>query len=251
MIESLAEHGVLASDLTPSLMATHTIANPEYDPAEAARVERERAQEAADQAEALRLEAELNATEQEETKNEDEEVEVEDIPFDSPPLKLVKRSLPSVSADRSDLAFGIDSPPGSSSPLPPSLSPPASPVPPPYSKRSISSSAPNPFGDDDDEDEGGDIGRFDSDEEELRATPKPPKIVLPEPEEAEEQPKIVGTTTDLEKPLRKEDENATPLLPGSSTTVTAADEDITLDIRWTILFVSCCTRPRPSSERFH
>lgn len=250
MIESLAEHGVLASDLTPSLMATHTIANPEYDPAEAARVERERVEEAAEEAEALRLEAELKSTEQEETKDEDEEVEVEDIPFDSPPLKPVKRSIPSVSADRSDLAFGIDSPPSSSSPLPPSSSPPASPPPPPYSKRSMSSSAPNPFGDDD-EDEGGDIGRFDSDEEELRATPKPPKIVLPESEEAEEQPKIVGTTTDLEKPLRKEDENATPLLPGSSTTVTAADEDITLDIRWTILFVSCCTRALPSSERFH
>lgn len=37
MIESLAEHGVLAMDLVPSLMTTHTVANPEYDPAEAKR----------------------------------------------------------------------------------------------------------------------------------------------------------------------------------------------------------------------
>lgn len=37
MIESLAEHGVLATDLVPSLMTTHTVANPEYDPAEAKR----------------------------------------------------------------------------------------------------------------------------------------------------------------------------------------------------------------------
>lgn len=37
MIESLAEHGVQAMDLVPSLMTTHTVANPEYDPAEARR----------------------------------------------------------------------------------------------------------------------------------------------------------------------------------------------------------------------
>ncbi|KAF8527388.1 hypothetical protein BU17DRAFT_39586 [Hysterangium stoloniferum] len=42
MIENLAEHGVLASDLVPSLMTTHTVANPEYDPAEARRAEEER-----------------------------------------------------------------------------------------------------------------------------------------------------------------------------------------------------------------
>lgn len=35
MIESLANHGVLASDLIPALMTTHTVANPEYDPEEA------------------------------------------------------------------------------------------------------------------------------------------------------------------------------------------------------------------------
>ncbi|KAG6812431.1 hypothetical protein H0H92_002897 [Tricholoma furcatifolium] len=42
MIESLAEHGVLASDLVPPLMTTHTVANPEYDPSEAHRREEER-----------------------------------------------------------------------------------------------------------------------------------------------------------------------------------------------------------------
>ncbi|CAE6518397.1 unnamed protein product [Rhizoctonia solani] len=43
MIESLAEHGVAAMDLVPALMTTHTIANPEYDPAEARRKEAEEA----------------------------------------------------------------------------------------------------------------------------------------------------------------------------------------------------------------
>lgn len=35
MIASLAEHGVQPTDLVPSLMTTHTVANPEYDPIEA------------------------------------------------------------------------------------------------------------------------------------------------------------------------------------------------------------------------
>lgn len=39
MIESLAVHGVQPMDLVPALMTTHTVANPEYDPAEARRQE--------------------------------------------------------------------------------------------------------------------------------------------------------------------------------------------------------------------
>jgi hypothetical protein len=39
MIDSLALHGVQASDLAPSLMTTHTISNPEYDPMEAKKQE--------------------------------------------------------------------------------------------------------------------------------------------------------------------------------------------------------------------
>ena len=37
MIENLAEHGLQPSDMVPALMTTHTVANPEYDPAEAKR----------------------------------------------------------------------------------------------------------------------------------------------------------------------------------------------------------------------
>ena len=43
MIESLAIHGIEAKDLVPSLMTTHTVANPEYDPAEARRQAEEKA----------------------------------------------------------------------------------------------------------------------------------------------------------------------------------------------------------------
>jgi len=42
MIETLAEHGVTAMDLVPTLMTTHTVANPEYDPVEAKKAEEER-----------------------------------------------------------------------------------------------------------------------------------------------------------------------------------------------------------------
>lgn len=46
MIESLAQHGVRPDDLIPSLMTTHTVANPEYDPAEARRQEEDKLAEA-------------------------------------------------------------------------------------------------------------------------------------------------------------------------------------------------------------
>ena len=39
MIDQLAEHGVTSMDLVPSLVTTHTVHNPEYDPEEAARQE--------------------------------------------------------------------------------------------------------------------------------------------------------------------------------------------------------------------
>lgn len=42
MIESLALHGIQAEDLTPPLMTTHTVANPEYDPEDARRLDEER-----------------------------------------------------------------------------------------------------------------------------------------------------------------------------------------------------------------
>lgn len=43
MIDTLSTHGVQAADLAPALMTTHTVANPEYDPAEAKRQDEERA----------------------------------------------------------------------------------------------------------------------------------------------------------------------------------------------------------------
>ena len=42
MIDILAKHGMQAIGLAPSLMTTHTVANPEYDTVEAQRLEKER-----------------------------------------------------------------------------------------------------------------------------------------------------------------------------------------------------------------
>ena len=46
MIQNLALHGVIPEDLVPALMTTHTVANPEYDPAEAKRQQQEREEDA-------------------------------------------------------------------------------------------------------------------------------------------------------------------------------------------------------------
>jgi hypothetical protein len=51
MVESLAVHGVLATDLVPALMTTHTVANPEYDPAAARQKEQDDADDAFDDTE--------------------------------------------------------------------------------------------------------------------------------------------------------------------------------------------------------
>jgi hypothetical protein len=51
MIESLAEHGVLPTDLVPALMTTHTVANPEFDPAAKRQYDEERAAAALDDTE--------------------------------------------------------------------------------------------------------------------------------------------------------------------------------------------------------
>ncbi|CDO73397.1 hypothetical protein BN946_scf185013.g31 [Trametes cinnabarina] len=117
MIETLGQHGIKAKDLVPPLMTTHTVANPEYDPAEALK------------------QAELREAE--------------------------------ASKESADIAE--------------SISPPSTP-PPTYS-------------------------------------PSPPPV----------PPKPQQTTTKVLE------ETAAPAMPGVSTHLSAADKDVTLDIRWTVL----------------
>ncbi|OWZ64032.1 hypothetical protein AYX15_04131 [Cryptococcus neoformans] len=91
MIESLAEHGVDPSDLVPALMTTHTVNNPDFDPKEKERVDLE---------EALRKEAEADDEAEREAKaKEERRVVVEDQGASNteteppPPYEVEERSI--------------------------------------------------------------------------------------------------------------------------------------------------------------
>jgi hypothetical protein len=255
MIESLAAHGVDAMDLVPSLMATHTVPNPEYDPKEAARVakeDEEKQQQEREQAEREEEEgppppqySETDASlqtgggeragiEKEEASAFGQEEDDEPSPFDSPPTPKAKSNrlaLPPEDSGGDIGSLGEDDDPfgglsRSSPPSPPlRSSSPSTPTPtlsssknlPPLNDSSNSSHPPSSM------------------------TP-PPSASSELPSESDSSPPkptgpVVGTTTVLDAPVRPEDEDVTPVLPGVSTTLTPADESITLDIRWTILFV--------------
>lgn len=121
MIESLADHGVQAEDLVPALMTTHSVRNPEYDP------------KAAKEAELERNKMEL--------EGEGDSEEAPPPPYgtrpDSPPTtEAVAVAVEPSVADVGDR--GGKTPTKSSSPLPTLAR-----------SRSI-----NPFGDDEDEEDG-------------------------------------------------------------------------------------------------
>ncbi|KAG8876142.1 hypothetical protein FRB97_004418 [Tulasnella sp. 331] len=85
MIESLAEHGVLAMDLVPALMTTHTVKNPEYDPTEAAQKEQQDAEK-----EAVRKKDEIEALEEaDSTDPSAQELDVPPPTSDQPDPSLI------------------------------------------------------------------------------------------------------------------------------------------------------------------
>jgi hypothetical protein len=256
MIESLAEHGVDPMDLVPSLMTTHTIKNPEYDPEEVKR------KELAEEMERVRLEEEEQQKRERKEKGEDLEDTVADADEPPPPpyARTVEEGIAGEAAPTSTTP---------KSPLPP---------PPPLTPRKFN----NPFGDDDeDEDEmpkkfqvvagpstarlrsgsiatttprsvvesDGDLATFsedlgddepsidgttpqDDEEEEESTTPKAnPPLRLPGPPEDILSPRLTALPPEL--PPQSESK----ALPGVSTSLSKTDENVTLDIRWTI--VSC------------
>ena len=186
MIEQLAEHGVTAEDLVPSLVTTHTVDNPEYDPELAAEYEQE-------QAESKRvndIEAEQERKEKE-SASEAERVRAGEASLRESELQeevaRVPKGTPNPFEEEEDQSIV---------------------VPPPIAKASA------------EVEEEGDIGGA------LDVYPLPPTTEAATPE----SPTIT--------PPSPEAEVATLLpssLPGVSTTLTAADKTITLDIRWTIL----------------
>lgn len=253
MIESLSAHGVEPMDLVPSLMTTHTVPNPEYDPVEALRIRAEKEQE------------EIERKEQEEEEAEEEQLRASKAATSQPTKEDEafgdSKRRPS-NIDEGDLAFGQEE--EDLDPTPP---------PPKYSQRNLPP-----------EDDGGDIGGFGDDDpfsepvstplQSSIATPTIPSLIISSADDPSRPPSsdlpalpsspqftspsrpngsispatssqteldpsaphgpIVGTTTELDVP----EEDVTPVLPGVSTSLTAADENITLDIRWTILYVA-------------
>lgn len=240
MIEQLAEHGVTAEDLVPSLVTTHVVDNPEYDPEVAKEVD----QKAVDR----EVEAErLRKLQQEESRIAVEkqwELErLREAEETAEEMRIIEEKVRQMELDEAASQA--------------SLSPRASQV--------------NPFGDDDEDEVPSASNRGvkriivdspklsmsleqDDDEGDIGAppTPAPPAYVILS--DAPASPTTPSRSTvpleDLTTPRGQthpplhqsapsSPENSfKPLpstLPGVSTTLTPADKTITLDIRWTIL----------------
>jgi hypothetical protein len=166
MIEQLAEHGVTAMDLVPSLVTTHTVPNPEYDP-----------------------KAVLP-------------------PPPSPPIASTSRlTLDGDGDGEADIGSSLDDAPR------------------------VGSKADEPV-----DEEAPPVYADYADQADVSDVPKTPKISDPPTSPRLEAPEpSVPPDDEAEEPAGN---LITPLpntLPGVSTTLTAADETITLDIRWTIV----------------
>lgn len=246
MIESLAEHGVLAADLVPALMTTHTVKNPEYDPAAAKVIheEQEESEEEEEEEAGISKGAERAAT------------------LQNPPKAPSLRAGLSESDPFGQLEDREEAPP------PPYEAPKPS--------RKKSSKSVNPFGDDSDLDEG-DIGSpsVPSEKVDRPTTSKmepnypeieegdiantledlvlgnnkpdePPSVRIPGesvaiPEDRTQSTPAVSASKPtnaaevVERGIREEGPKQSEALPGVSTALSKTDENVTLDIRWTVV----------------
>lgn len=211
MIEQLAEHGVTSADLVPSLVTTHTVPNPEYDPEAAREAQEEAEREAQEEAEQAAREAEAAAEKAEWLEHE--------------------QSLAEQTGDLTLRESDTEAPPypaGQSDP-----------------KRSKEK--------DRNSDDEGDIGQSTRSSEDNDAPPQyddvpkatsPTKVSsLPSTPKTATKP-TVRTEEGSAEGDKDGDEPESPTnlvqplpntLPGVTTNLTAADETVTLDIRWTVL----------------
>lgn len=239
MIEQLAEHGVTAEDLVPSLVATYTVDNPDYDPeaAEAAAKEADIALEA----ESARRTAEAQQRREDEQGEQAADVEerLGDLALgqeddEMEPNGYVKREVRKIERRTSEATLRS----APQSPRSPRTlrSPPETP-----SKRHLSGF--------DDFDGGGDIG---SALDDLPAKPSSPPpdypSAAPSDTPTSRPPPVAEPTTpkasasalpsydELDEP--ETDNVLQPLpssLPGVTQNLSSLDKTVTLDIRWTIL----------------
>ncbi|CEQ41925.1 SPOSA6832_03683 [Sporobolomyces salmonicolor] len=211
----LAEHGVTAEDLTPSLVATYTVDNPDYDP-EAADIAAQEAAEADITFESEERAKQDGAEKAQENGRRDVEAEErkelhdklgslalrQEEEAEEEPQGYVKREVKKIERRTSEAAYdSFASPTRSPSPRSPTARSPHAMSPQPRSR-----TKPSAF----DAFDGGDIGS---------ALDEPP---TPKSSKKSHQP------DDFLSALPSS-------LPGVSKTLTAADKTVTLDIRWTIL----------------
>lgn len=257
MIESLAEHGVDPSDLVPALMTTHTVKNPEYDPAAAKRkdVDDEKAMMRGMEGLDDEGEAEILPAYEAPSAMREGEKQVMDKPTPiysesalSDPTITPRRPSTSPGIHKKVNPFGDDDEDGLAEPPTPNSS---------SSRSTLTRPAPSRLSSFnlDDEDVDGDIGRA--------ASPSAPHISLPEVPPLSISPSTPPTPTatsseplhDPEKtpsqgcsraassgdpeeppePQEPEEQAPLPSLPGVSTKMSTTDEMITLDIRWTVV----------------
>lgn len=254
MIESLGEHGVDPADLVPALMTTHTVKNPEYDPAAKKRAD---------------MEAALGVV-----REEDEEDEAE-----APPPYEARGA-----ATQADPSSPAHEQPTPYPPISDLSAPPAAPTEPSQPTRT-EHRASNPFGSDDEsdnpipsssrtaplrptthrvpsyEEEEGDLGAALSPTPEAMEEASKPSATDPvhrtmpnanppsepdNPDPGEDAAVGAATnetdsvnTSESQAPIPQaeplpEDEKL-PSLPGVSTKLSTTDEMVTLDIRWTVV----------------
>ncbi|ORX33634.1 hypothetical protein BD324DRAFT_638970 [Kockovaella imperatae] len=244
MIESLLEHGVDSQDLVPALTTTHTVKNPEFDPLAKKQAEED------EKAEEFKREEEER--DQPPPPPYEAPVESHPVPAPSPsprPTMPRQNSLKPFGDDSDDDIghvmpertrstsdpFSLDSPPVASS----------------SSRRPTMLKLPS-YNEDDD---GGDLGNLGSPRSAQPPPASPMHLETPSksqnsppptqhlsssaeksskehtisPLEADDANDVETDPTDLSKP------SGLPSLPGVSTSLTNADEHVTLDIRWTVL----------------
>ena len=252
MIESLAEHGVMAADLVPALMTTHTVRNPEYDPAAARAIpeENEIAEEEHDGVEESLAQTDAQYSEKETFEDTEQK--------ESSVAILEHNDMP---------RFSPSDPFGQEEPL--ELAPPPYEAPKP--RREKLGKNVNPFGDDEDSD-GGDITMLasppvqtrsvavtaqvlpDVEEGDIAATLEDMKVsddrtptaslsptrgvstlAQTAASEAKAEAKPTNAAEVVKQGVREEGPKQSEALPGVSTALSKTDQNVTLDIRWTVV----------------